>query len=417
MDMINNDFTNSLKNFFNRNNKNEATGAADIMKRLQAKRNSIRGNESGAANEEAAAGEEASKTAPQAKKAKPNYVDMFTKSKDPKAKTEAAETEDDANLTAEEKRQKSLQKILEKLDAEEAQRHPNRNKTKTENTNASAEVTSGVTSPDQNQGVEGFLNELPLFNEFKTSLMDAFKNMDSGTSGFISAQYELNYSSMQTIATAGGGYEYRETTVNLKFDLNYVKAAAGGMSGADIAKAIEGATDFDSLMNSLEAVGKDPAFNPATAPKLKPEDLMSSMKDYFSPEKTSERILDFATSFFPLSDAFKKGGDTEESRAEFAEMMRKAVQKGFDQAMGTLGTVPKATQDGIDKTHELVFKGFDDFVKNGMNRGKTDTYNALQQLSFNFEMNMTQKSVSVTNYNPKGEAQSTKPASTLDAQA
>lgn len=416
--MINNDFTNSLKNFFNRNNKTEAAGTADIMKRLKAKQAAIRGTGSEAASEEKAT-EEATKTASQAqtKKAAPNYIDMYTKSKKTSTESAAAETEDDEKLTAEEKRQKALQKILDKLDAEEAQRYPNRNKTKTENTDASASVTSGVTSPESNQGVEGFLNDLPLFNEFKTSLMDAFKRMDSGTSGSISAQYELNYSSMQAIATAGGGFEYQETTVNLKFDLNYVKATAGGMSGADIAKALEGATDFDSLMNSLESVGKDPAFNPATAPKLKPEDLMTSMKDYFSPEKTSERILDFATSFFPLSDAFKKGGDTEESRAEFAEMMRKAVQKGFDQAMGTLGTVPKATQDGIDKTHELVFNGFDDFVKNGMNRNKTNTYNALQQLSFNFEMNVTQKSVSVTNYNTKGEAQTTKPASTLDAQA
>ncbi len=359
---------------------------------------------------------------------------------------------DGSKLSAEEKRQKELAEILAKIEEEEAQKQGGRGKDKTDgskssSTSASSSVSSTVETP-ADDGVEGFLNEMPLFNEFKTSLMEAFKSMDSGTSGSIRAQYELNYSTMQAVANAAGGFEYEETTVNIKFDLSYVKAANGGTSGADIAKALEGATDFASLMDALEQVSSDPAFggtlktgdaaaagatppeaaDPEAAakaakdefikklkeaatpdwskmvPGLSNGNLAQSMKDYFSPEATAGRILDFATAFFPASEAFKEGGDTEEARKKFADMMGKAIQKGFDQAMGSLGTVPDATQKGIDKTHELVFKGLDDFVKNGMKEEKKDTYNALQDLAFNYEASVTRKKVSVSYGQPSQAA-------------
>lgn len=218
----------------------------------------------------------------------------------------------------------------------------------------------------------------------------------------------------------------RKPTLNIKFDLNYIKAGAGGKSGAQIAEAIGNATDFESLMNNLEEIGKGMGSQQQEQTKgipelknMKPQDFLKSMQDYFSPEATSGRIVDFATAFFPLSDAFKKGGDTEEARKEFADMMGKAIQKGFDQALGTLGAVPKDTMDGINKTHELTFKGLDDFVKNGLNKDKqqNDVYQGLQEFAFSFEMNYSSKSVSVQNYNANGETQGNKSISALDTQA
>lgn len=200
--MINNDFTNQLKNFFNRSNKNESgSTAADMFKKLKAKQDAIRSG--GKPAEEAAAADATAK-----EKTKANPLDTYTKSKD---KT-AVKKEDSAELSPEEKRQRSLKKILEKIEAEEAQRYPNRNKNKTDESAKSEVITS--TDPadlSTKPGLEGFLNDLPLFNEFKTNLMDAFKSMDSATMDSISAQYELNYSSMQYIANEAGGYEYKET--------------------------------------------------------------------------------------------------------------------------------------------------------------------------------------------------------------
>ncbi len=88
---------------------------------------------------------------------------------------------------------------MDKLDAEEKGRYPSRTdrndstdsskKTnssgKTTNTDASSDITT-TTSFDEvkdKDGIGDLLNDMPLFNEFKTSLMDAFRSMDGATSG------------------------------------------------------------------------------------------------------------------------------------------------------------------------------------------------------------------------------------------
>ena len=440
--MINNNLANHLNRFFNKGaQKNEAGGASDTK---------------GKGKNDAAdpAANDAAQAQAASKKKRPNYVDQFTRSKEGRPSA-AAEEKDAAELSPEEKRKAAIQKIMDKLDAEEAARYPNRVKekeaAKTESTEANSEVIT-TTDPSQvkdKEGIGALLNDLPLFNEFKTSLMDAFRSMDSASYGSISAQYELNYSSMQYIADAAGNYKYEETSFNLKLDLNYVKAGAGGMSGADMADALGKADDFESFVATLQGfagAGKtaeggeaaaasessdllsqytDENGKPLTATQLMNNafknysagDVLKGLQDYFSPEKTSGRIVDFATAFFPMSDAYKKGGDTEESRKEFGEMMRKAIQKGFDQAMGALGKVPDATQQGIDKTHELTMKGIDDFIKNGMKQEKQPVYDALQEFSMSFEMNYSKKTVSVSGYGSKGETQTAPTSSTLNTEA
>jgi hypothetical protein len=250
-------------------------------------------------------------------------------------------------------------------------------------------------------GLSGFLNDMPLFDEFKTGLMDAFKLMDKGGLGSVSAQYELNYSSMRYIANAAGGYEYKETSLNFKLDLSYVKASAGNGGGRALADLIGQSTDFASLIETLKGAASG-------QPTATPKDFLAQMEDYFSPEKTAGRIVDFATAFFPKSAAFKAGNDTEEARSEFAETMRAAIQKGFDQAMGVLGKVPKEVQDGIDKTHELTFKGLDDFVKNGLSKEKEEEglYASLERWNLSISLSYSEKTVSAAAgaYAPAGQA-------------
>ncbi len=434
--------TNDFFNRFNNPNKNSTnkTDAGGVASGLFEKLRKKRAAEAEGAGENEGT-QDASSVAEKGKTAhKRHLMDSFEKSKSgPGAAGGETETKE---LSSEEKRQAALKKIMAQLDAEEAQRYPRRhgeNKAAkaNENTAASAGVSSAsFDDAKQDEGVENLLNDLPLFNEFKTSLMDAFKNMDSTTRGSISAQYELNYSAMQYIAAEGGGYNYQETNFSIKLDLNYVKAAAGGMSGQEMADKLGEATDFESFVKTLQgftqgnqgeaaaAKGEggteksgsaENAFlsaymnkegKPMSAREIMnaafktnstdaaAKDLLKSFEDYWSPESTAGRIVDFATAFFPNSDSFKNGGDTEESRREFAEKMRSAIQKGFDQAMGHMGTVPDKTQEGIDKTHELAMKGLDDFITNGMKPEKEDTYEALNEFSMSFEMSYSQKTVS-----------------------
>lgn len=452
--MIKNELSNHLNNFFNRGGKksNEAGGtSSELMKKAAEKNNT-------AAQE--AAGESTAAKAP--KKTQRDFIDAYEKSKNKSNANKSTAEKDTVELTSEEKRQASLKKIMEKLEAEEAARYPNRSKktesAKTEETTANAGVTT-TTDPAkaaEDEGVAGLLNDLPLFKEFKTSLMDAFRKMDSASYGSISAQYEVNYTSMQYIADAAGNYQYEETSFNLKLDLNYVKAGAGGMSGSEIADALEKAEDFESFVAALQSAttqaksedaagtageaasssaGKNDAFSsylddngrPLSAKQLMnnafknitPGQVLNGLQDYFSSENTAGRIVDFATAFFPMSEAYKKYGDTEEARAEFGEMMRGAINKGFEQAMGALGSVPKNTQDTVDKTHELTMKGLDDFIKNGVKKEKEETQDNLRNyaMSFGMEMSYTKKTTSVSSYGSNGQAQNAPKASSLNTEA
>ncbi|MFC1537824.1 hypothetical protein ACFL6H_00215 [Candidatus Latescibacterota bacterium] len=65
---------------------------------------------------------------------------------------------------------------------------------------------------------------------------------------------------------------------------------------------------------------------------------------YYSPEETAERIINFALSFYD-------GGD----RQEYAEMVRAAVMKGFEQAMAAFGDVlPQESYDTIGIVNSAI---------------------------------------------------------------
>ncbi len=365
--MINNDFSNPLSRYFaNRASSKNESSAADLYKKLRDRKNKVEGKETENTDS-------TNKTA----------SDKTASSKSSSQSSGLKELLDRINSELDQGKSLGSDKKTNSSDKTNSTNSSSDNKT-----NENSNVMS-FTNEDMQKYMETgelnfpeFLNDLPLFSQFKEDLASAFKSLDGATAGGISAQYELNFRSVQMIANEAGGYDVEEVSYNFKLDLNYVKAASG--------------SDKNSSLSDLFGSGKT---NPS------PTDFLSSMKDYFSPEKTSERIVDFSTAFFPISKQFKEMGDTEESRFAFAEIMKKAVQKGFDQAMGTLGKVTGPVKDGIDKTHELTFKGIDDFIKNGMdwknggnktNSDKNDIYSSLQEFSLSMNQSYTKKSYSIS---------------------
>jgi len=78
-------------------------------------------------------------------------------------------------------------------------------------------------------------------------------------------------------------------------------------------------------------------------------ELSSIDSDYFSPDNTAQRIIDFALSFYD-------GGD----RQEYAAMIRKAVMKGYNEAMEAFGGfLPQESHETI----AIVSKAIDDFAQ------------------------------------------------------
>ena len=83
---------------------------------------------------------------------------------------------------------------------------------------------------------------------------------------------------------------------------------------------------------------------------------LDELKEYFSPENTSERIVDFATSFFGmyLENHADDGTTVQEQLNDFMELVKGAIDKGFDRAREILGNMPKPVEDTMNETYDLV---------------------------------------------------------------
>lgn len=186
----------------------------------------------------------------------------------------------------------------------------------------------------------------------------------------VQASLNLSFSSYQEVATANG-YSSQKVSYNLSIDISYLQQAAGQITDS-------------------EAINQDPN---------------QWLTDFFGPQKTADRILDFSLSWFENSKFFKEGGDTEESRAAFAEYIGAAIQKGFDQAQGLLGKLPDDIQGGIDTTHDIVWKGLDDFIANGLSKAKQENYLLAEEFRLNYQSSLTVETTQVTYGNIDGNKQ------------
>lgn len=89
------------------------------------------------------------------------------------------------------------------------------------------------------------------------------------------------------------------------------------------------------------------------AGKLEAGDEDSGVPDYWNAENTSDRIVDFATSFAGIF-----GDDP-----EFAETMVNAVAEGFKQANAFMGELPGAAGKLNHDTQDLVFAKLDKWLE------------------------------------------------------
>ena len=212
----------------------------------------------------------------------------------------------------------------------------------------------------------GFTNQL-LEALGLGSLNESGKGVDFGgmSAVGISAQYSLNIATTMSVMNADGSMSQSTFNFSLEASFDYLGIASGKGSGANSLASLFGGKNTD------EAAGTG-------------NSMMDKLREMFSPEATAQRILDFSLSFFGRSSMFKEAGDTDEARASFADYIGAAIQKGFDQALGILGKgLPTQTANEIDKTHELVFDGLDDFVnrrevntrKNSDNAAASDAAN------------------------------------------
>ena len=192
-------------------------------------------------------------------------------------------------------------------------------------------IASLLSPQGKSSGQSGAQNAMQQF----LNSVDASQAAESGTGtgasastvantyARISAQLSMEYQSVRLISDETG-QQFTQETFNYSFQAN-------------IELAIEGAdTDVSGVISELE--------------------------DFFSPENTASRILDFALAQYKPKD----GADTEATRQTFSDTMGGLIQKGFDKAQAILGNLPDSIAEGIETTHKTVFDGLANFVKNGL---------------------------------------------------
>lgn len=89
----------------------------------------------------------------------------------------------------------------------------------------------------------------------------------------------------------------------------------------------------------------------------------------FSPEATAERIVSFATSFFPLYQQNHQGEDAslEQQLDDFISLVGGGVDKGFGEAkdiLTGLDVFKGEVEENANKTYDLIYEGFDKFKQN-----------------------------------------------------
>lgn len=102
----------------------------------------------------------------------------------------------------------------------------------------------------------------------------------------------------------------------------------------------------EALMDSFVESTGGKAGKGEEAGETKPAEI-PGLPDMWSAENTSERIVNFATSFH---------GMTESGGRDFYELAKAAIEEGFRQAREIMGELPGAVGDLVDETYKLTME-------------------------------------------------------------
>jgi len=241
-----------------------------------------------------------------------------------------------------------------------------------------------ITTPDKNS-LKAQSQDMPKSGAMGGLDIDKLGLSDDakGKVLWAKSQFELNYQVLKSVNSANG-VQTSEATFSFKASMEFLQKVSG-----------EPATDRQNVDSTQET---------ATTEE---QDILAELMGYFSPEKTAQRILDVATSFFGLSEVGRESGNTKEARRTFADFIGSAIEEGFNQAASILGAIPDEVSAGVNKTHSLVFEGLKDFVMNGLAPEKTIPGGVFEKIAAYraeaVEMSETIRTSTSATYNAKGK--------------
>ena len=149
-----------------------------------------------------------------------------------------------------------------------------------------------------------------------------YMNKD-GDSVTLSMEHVEYQKAMLSVSGNADSEQWKEVVGNIKNEFSLLKQAI--------------------IQKFIESLGGEKVDESGKAEYMEIEGL----PEYWNAENTSQRIVDFATSFY---------GMTESSGKEYFEIMYNAVMEGFNQAKEMMGDLPDAVNNLTKQTFELTME-------------------------------------------------------------
>jgi len=126
---------------------------------------------------------------------------------------------------------------------------------------------------------------------------------------------------------------------------------------------------YRSCLESIyEAIGG--GFESKINPDYKMPTMMDENNPYATPEGTANVILSFSLGLYAQYSASHSGEDSAETATNFIELIRGGFEKGYGEAVDileSLSAFDETIKSEIEKTWELVQKGYDDWLASMIN--------------------------------------------------
>ncbi|WP_295993915.1 DUF5610 domain-containing protein [Rugamonas sp.] len=151
---------------------------------------------------------------------------------------------------------------------------------------------------------------------------------------------------------------------NAVITTQFAKAGVDAQTGADGSDNVSlGSKQQPHALVLSSAIN---AINDALAAKLGPNAIQNGASADHSAETTANSILAGSTGFFAAFKAQHPGEADDDVVKDFISTIRGGFEKGFGEAagiLGGLGVLDSGLSAAINKTRDLVEKGYDDFEK------------------------------------------------------
>ena len=156
---------------------------------------------------------------------------------------------------------------------------------------------------------------------------------------------------------------------------NKVKEYDSPASATAKAQASTNSAIVQTSLNVAISAGNEPlalllksaitGINEVLEPTLGKDAIQNAAGQDNSPEATAGRIVNLSTAFYDAYRQQKGLEDNEATRKEFIGVIQGGFERGFKEAQDVLQGLKVLDQvsEGIDKTFELVLKGYQDFIK------------------------------------------------------